>query len=197
MRVFPPGRLRRACLNCARLFGFAATNLASISRTISAASGRRTGFSMRLILHPPRRSQPQHLSLCKRGDSAQMADVVAFAFKTRSLAAGLLNDALDHLFGIDVNATLGAVEEFDLPIVLPISISIDDLLAPIGGNGSHIERGQLGLEAHSRGYALINRRPGAATRGDVDDGIGRAPDLADELAINLRVKGGPARTRVA
>ncbi len=110
---------------------------------------------------------------------------------------GALKGALDHLFGIDVNAALGAVEELDLPIVLPISISIDDLLAPIGGNGSHIEGGQLGLEAHSRGYALINRRRGAATRGDVDDGIGRAPDLADELAINLRVKGGPARLRVA
>src|SRR6266567_116501 len=128
----------------------------------------------------------QQSSLGKIGDIVKMADVVTFAFKARSVAADLLNDALDHLFGIDVNATLGAVEQLDLPIVLPISISIDDLLAPIGGNRSHIEGGQLGLEAHSRGYALINRRPGAATRGDVDDGIGRAPDLADELAINLR-----------
>jgi hypothetical protein len=145
-------------------------------------------------LHQERRLD--QLAFGEMSEVVQVANVVAFELEARAIFRQCSQCKFDIFEGVAKNEIAGALQILPLPFVL-------EVLEPVQHrkqaevHRSHVQGGELRLEADGGFDALFDRHEGAAAAREVHDGVGGLLDACEERLERLRRLVGPAGLGVA
>ncbi len=137
-----------------------------------------------------------HLAVQEMTEVVQVADVVALALESGVVLRAGAEDLADVLEGVLEHQVAAVLQVVALPLVLELLVAVQHR-EQAEVDRSHVQRCHLGLQLHRRPHALVDAHVRAATRGQVDHGIGAAPDLRQEAREDVRILGGPAVVGIA